>query len=93
MTQRNSIQAERDAYALLSRSDTITDTLVVDPITQGVCEKFLLPNGEFGYQIHVTAALEVGRELENRHCIVKKTRLPFFFAPSQSYCREHVGDD
>ena len=50
----------RRVSALLSRSETITDTLVVDPITQGVCEKFLLPNGEFGYQIHVTAALEVG---------------------------------
>ena len=30
------------------------------PISQRICESTLLPNGEFGYQLHVTAALEVG---------------------------------
>ena len=25
-----------------------------------MCERFLIPNSEFGYQLHVTAALEVG---------------------------------
>ena len=50
----------RRVSALVTRSDTVTDELVAHPITTGVCDAFLLPNGEFGYQLHVTAALEVG---------------------------------
>ena len=34
--------------------------LVLDPHTTDLCEHFLSPNSEFGYQLHVTAALEVG---------------------------------
>ncbi len=50
----------RRVTALLARSETITDEMVAHDLTQGICERFLLPNGEFGYQLHVTAALEVG---------------------------------
>ena len=50
----------RRVSALLARSDTVTNELVAHPITTEVCDRFLLPNGEFGYQLHVTAALEVG---------------------------------
>ena len=45
--------------ALLARSETITDQLVAHPISTKVCEATLLPNSEFGYQLHVTAALVV----------------------------------
>jgi ectoine hydroxylase-related dioxygenase (phytanoyl-CoA dioxygenase family) len=50
----------RRVTALVARSETVTDELVAHPISTQVCDRFLLPNGEFGYQLHVTAALEVG---------------------------------
>ena len=50
----------RRITALVARSATVTDHLIPHPTSQKVCEKFLLPNSEFGYQLHVTAALEVG---------------------------------
>ena len=50
----------RRTTALLTRSNTVAEQLVPHPISTGVCDRFLLPNGEFGYQLHVTAALEVG---------------------------------
>ena len=46
--------------ALVTRSATVTDHLIPHPISRKVCETILLPNSEFGYQLHVTAALEVG---------------------------------
>ena len=50
----------RRVTALLARSTAVTDSLLTHPLVQGVCDQFLLPNGEFGHQLHVTAALEVG---------------------------------
>ncbi len=50
----------RRVTALVSRSPTVTDQLVAHPVSKNMCDTFLLPNGEFGYQLHVTAALEVG---------------------------------
>lgn len=50
----------RRITALLTRSDTVTEQLIPHPLAQQMCEAFLLPNSEFGYQLHVTAALEVG---------------------------------
>lgn len=50
----------RRVTALIARSPTVTDRLIPHPITKEVCEHFLLPTGEFGYQLHVTAALDVG---------------------------------
>ena len=50
----------RRVTALLARSATVTEQLIPHPISQKVCEATLLPNSEFGYQLHVTAALEVG---------------------------------
>ena len=50
----------RRVAALVARSSTLTDTLVARPLSKQCCEALLLPNGEFGYQLHVTAALEVG---------------------------------
>ena len=50
----------RRVTALVDRSAAVTDQLIPHPISQQMCERFLLPNSEFGYQLHVTAALEVG---------------------------------
>lgn len=50
----------RRVSALVARSESVTNKLMVHPITNSVCEAHLLPNSEFGYQLHVSAALEVG---------------------------------
>ena len=50
----------RRVTGLLARSPTVSTELVAHPSSLKVCDDFLLPNGEFGYQLHVTAALEVG---------------------------------
>ena len=50
----------RRVTALVTRSPTVTDRLVAHPVSKHLCDASLLPNGEFGYQLHVTAALEVG---------------------------------
>ncbi|MCZ6712095.1 MAG: phytanoyl-CoA dioxygenase family protein [Gammaproteobacteria bacterium] len=50
----------RRLTALVTRSAAVADNLIAHPISRQVCETFLLPNGEYGYQLHVTAALEVG---------------------------------
>ena len=50
----------RRVTALVARSRTITDGLLAHEVTRRMCDAHLLPNGEFGYQLHVTAALEVG---------------------------------
>ena len=50
----------RRVSALVTRSDTVTDHLVTHPMSQAMCDTHLLPNSEFGYQLHVSAALEVG---------------------------------
>lgn len=50
----------RRVTGLVARSPVVTSQLMIHPITQGVCETHLKPNSEYGYQLHVTAALEVG---------------------------------
>ncbi|MEO1059906.1 MAG: phytanoyl-CoA dioxygenase family protein [Actinomycetota bacterium] len=50
----------RRVTALLARSATVADELVAHPISTQRCDDLLLPNGADGYQLHVTAALEVG---------------------------------
>jgi ectoine hydroxylase-related dioxygenase (phytanoyl-CoA dioxygenase family) len=50
----------RRIVALVARSPTVTDELIAHPSSRQLCDTFLLPNGEFGYQLHVSAALEVG---------------------------------
>ena len=49
----------RRAIALVARSVAV-GKLVLHPAATGLCDRFLRPNSEFGYQLHVTAALEVG---------------------------------
>ena len=50
----------RRVSALIARSASVTDRLVAHPVSKAVCDTHLLPNSEFGYQLHVSAALEVG---------------------------------
>jgi len=50
----------RRVSALVSRSESITNKLVEHPISKHVCDTHLLPNSEYGYQLHVSAALEIG---------------------------------
>ncbi|NKC01722.1 MAG: phytanoyl-CoA dioxygenase family protein [Pseudomonadales bacterium] len=49
----------RRTSALIARSETV-GKLAVAEHSLGLCDHFLTPNGEFGYQLHVSAALEVG---------------------------------
>ncbi len=49
----------RRTSALVAVSKTVGN-LVLNPQSTDLCDHFLLPNGEFGYQLHVSAALEVG---------------------------------
>mgnify|MGYP001164062201 CR=1 FL=1 len=49
----------RRLSALVAHSDAIAE-LVLDPHTQDLCDRILLPNGEYGHQLHITAALEIG---------------------------------
>ena len=50
----------RRVSALVSRSDSVTQQLIDHPVSRKMCHSTLLPNSEYGYQLHVTAALEVG---------------------------------
>lgn len=50
----------RRVTGLVARSPAITCELLNHPISKSVCETHLLPNSEFGYQLHVSAVLEVG---------------------------------
>jgi len=50
----------RRVSALVARSDTVTDQLIAHANSKQLCDAFLLPNSEYGYQLHVTAALEIG---------------------------------
>lgn len=45
--------------ALVARSEAVGE-LVVDEMSKKMCDRFLSPNGEFGYHLHVSAALQVG---------------------------------
>ena len=49
----------RRTSALIARSSAVGD-LAINPTSTAMCDHFLLPNGEFGYHLHVTGALEVG---------------------------------
>jgi len=49
----------RRTSALVARSERV-GKLILDQASLNLCDHFLVPNGEFGYQLHVSAALEVG---------------------------------
>jgi ectoine hydroxylase-related dioxygenase (phytanoyl-CoA dioxygenase family) len=49
----------RRTSALVARSASV-GKLALDNHSLDLCDRFLTPNSEFGYQLHVSAALEVG---------------------------------
>ena len=69
----------RRVSALVVRSPSITDHLLAHPLSRQVCETHLLPNSEHGYQLHVSAALEVGPGA--REQILHREEDPFTFFP------------
>ena len=68
----------RRTSALVARSETVR-RMVLDEHTIRLCDHFLKPNGEFGYQLHVTAALEVGPGA--RAQMLHREEDPFTFFP------------
>lgn len=69
----------RRISALVARSPSITDNLIAHPLSKQACKTHLLPNGEYGWQLHVTAALEVGPGA--REQILHREEDPFTFFP------------
>ncbi|MEM7342032.1 MAG: phytanoyl-CoA dioxygenase family protein [Actinomycetota bacterium] len=69
----------RRITALLARSATVADELTAHPISMTACDEFLLPNSEAGYQLHVTAALEVGPGARKQ--LLHREEDPFSFFP------------
>ena len=65
--------------ALVARSPAVTDNLVAHSLSQRVCKSVLQPNSEHGWQLHVTAALEVGPGA--REQILHREEDPFAFFP------------
>lgn len=49
----------RRVTGLIARSPAVRE-LICHPQATSMCDQFLLPNSEFGYQLHVTAALSIG---------------------------------
>jgi len=56
----------RRVSALVAHSDTVGKMIMADHSTQ-LCDRLLLQNSEFGYHLHVTAALEVGMPAAGRN--------------------------
>ena len=49
----------RRASGLVAHSEAVGDLILHDQ-SKSLCERVLTPNSDYGYQLHVTAALEVG---------------------------------
>ncbi len=71
----------RRVSALVTRSASVANQLIPHPISRQVCEAHLLPNGEFGYQLHVTAALEVGPGAREQVLHREEDSFTFFALP------------
>jgi len=65
--------------ALVTRSATVADRLIAHPTSVSVCDELLLGNSKPGYQVHVTAAIEVGPGA--RAQILHREEDPFTFFP------------
>jgi len=68
----------RRMSALVALSETVGE-LVTDQKSLDICDHFLLPNSEFGYQLHVSAALEVGPGARRQE--LHQEEGPFTFFP------------
>ena len=70
----------RRTSALVARSETVGE-LVVDEMSEKMCDRFLSPNGEFGYHLHVSAALEVGPGARRQILHREEDSFTFFLHP------------
>jgi ectoine hydroxylase-related dioxygenase (phytanoyl-CoA dioxygenase family) len=68
----------RRTSALAARSKA-AGRMILHPISLTLCDRFLLPNSPFGYQLHVSAALEVGPGA--RAQVLHREEDPFSFFP------------
>lgn len=68
----------RRVSALVGRSEAAR-RLVMEPMVLGLCDHFLLPNSNPRYQLHVSAALEIGPGA--REQILHREEDPFSFFP------------
>jgi ectoine hydroxylase-related dioxygenase (phytanoyl-CoA dioxygenase family) len=68
----------RRVTALVARSETV-GRLILDPVSTGLCDRFLGPNAQPQHQLHVTAALSVGPGA--RAQILHREEDPFSFFP------------
>ncbi len=69
----------RRVSALVARSSSVTDQLIAHPLSKHMYETHLAPNAEYGCQLHVSAALEVGPGA--REQILHREEDPFSFFP------------
>ena len=74
----------RRVSALVARSPSITDRLVPHPLSRQVCDTHLLPNCEHGYQLHVTAAVEIGPGAREQVLHREESSFTFFPLPRPS---------
>jgi ectoine hydroxylase-related dioxygenase (phytanoyl-CoA dioxygenase family) len=70
----------RRVTALVARSEAV-GRLVLDPTATGLCDLFLGSNAEFGYQLHVTAALSVGPGARSQILHREEDTFTFFALP------------
>jgi ectoine hydroxylase-related dioxygenase (phytanoyl-CoA dioxygenase family) len=66
--------------ALVALSET-SGKLAIDKMSMDICDHFLLPNSNCGYQLHVSAALEVGPGSRKQILHREEDPFPFFDLP------------
>ena len=71
----------RRVSALVLRSASVTDQLVAHPLSRHVCDTHLLPNSEHGYQLHVSATIEVGPGAREQVLHREESSFTFFPLP------------
>ena len=71
----------RRVSALVARSPSVTDRLVAHPLSRQVCDTHLLPNSEHGYQLHVSATVEVGPGAREQVLHREESSFTFFPLP------------
>ncbi len=69
----------RRASALMANSPTARE-LAMNQTSRALCDQFLKPNAKGGYQLHVTAALEVGPGARKQ--VLHREEDPFSFFPA-----------
>ena len=76
----------RRVSALVQRSESVREQLLLYPLSQSVCEHHLLANSEHGYQLHVSAALEVGPGARQQVLHREEGSFTYFPLPRPNIC-------